>query len=150
MVIRILLGPEGPSYRHSYRFRAPEAEVRSYGKNNIACRRKRFAVQTKRFPDDPFNPVTPDRPSHFPMHTDTQPIVRLLIGQKNQGKTFAPDAFSPPVYFFKLPILAKQTFFREPKPFHTTPQADKRLRPLARLLLITAWPDLVLMRNLKP
>jgi len=94
-------------------------------------------MQPKGFTNNTFNPVPANGIPHLARHTDTQTTTGLVTCQVNQGKSATVHPFTTPVYMIKLPCFPEQTGLGEPKPLHPA-QAERRLRPLARLLLITA------------
>lgn len=112
-------------------------ELGTDGKNDIGRRWKQVPVQTKNFPHQPLDPVTPYRITGFPMHADPQPIVLERVRQDDHGKAVASKPPTGKVNALKIAGRSQQMVFRESVSIQAT-QAANCLRPFALLLLITA------------
>ena len=106
-------------------------------------------VQAKCLADDTFDPVTANSIAHLFLDTDTQTTGRLVTVQIDEGKPFTVQPFPAPVHQIKFTGFPEKTGLCKSEPLHTV-QAESRLRPLARRLLITACPARVLIRLRKP
>lgn len=69
---------------------AVDGEFGANGENNVGCRRELVAVQAKNLPDQPLNPVAPNRITGLALHTDAQAIELKGVGQKNQAISLSP------------------------------------------------------------
>jgi len=94
-------------------------------------------MQTERFADNAFYPVTAHGITSLSVYADTQTTVGLVTCQINKCESAAAQPPAAAVYPIKLPCFPKKTRLREPELLHQA-QADSLLRPLARLLLMTA------------
>jgi hypothetical protein len=72
-------------------------------KNNIARWRQLISVETKRLTYQPFDPVAANGITSFSMHTDSQPIIILIVRQKNHDKIVPSEPLTKPINALKLP-----------------------------------------------
>ncbi len=92
---------------------AVDGEFRADGENNVSRRRELVAVQAKNLPDQPLDPVAPNRIAGLALHTDAQAIELKGIGQKNQTIPISPQ---PPAGFvdaLEIPGCSQQMLFRK-------------------------------------
>ena len=125
-----------------------QCKVRTNSYYYIACRRKPILMKTKRLAEESFYAVSTHSFPHFTLHTDPQTTFRWWANCINYTQPLAVPSLSPFIdtlkitLFFQPLLWGKRVLFRA--------HADNRLRPLARLRLITACPARVLMRTKKP
>ncbi len=129
--------------------RVGQGKFRTNCKNNISADRIKRPLQTKRFTNNPLNPVSSDSPFELSVDTDSDAVIAQFVGDKNQGKPLTTKSFSLPVDLIKLPSLAKQGCFRE-FILRQSYQAERRLRPLARRAFKIARPARVDIRLRNP
>lgn len=131
------------------RFQTVEGAIGPDRDNNVAVIGKSAAIAAKSLSNQPLDSVAPYRVANFSLDTDSQTIPRKVVCPHNNGKSVAAKSFPPTIDVLKLPIGSKQMLFGEGVPMQSI-QAASCVRPLARRLLMTARPFLVLMRRRNP
>ncbi len=106
-------------------------------------------MQAKGFADDPLDPVAAHCATCFGLDTNTETAARLAAAEADQGETSPAQPRTVPINQIIFSGFPEQTGFRESELLHAA-QAESLLRPLARRLLITSWPDRVLIRARNP
>ena len=106
-------------------------------------------MEPKGLAEQSFNPVAPHRVADLARNADTQATPGQGVGEIDDRKPFAAKSRSGSVHTLKLPVITQQMLLGEGQPLQSA-QADSCLRPLARRLLMTAWPFLVLIRTRNP
>lgn len=72
-------------------------------------------LQSERFTDDPFQPVSPDCALDVAVDTDPYPLGAIVAWAMNKGKASTMQAPAAAINPIELPSLAKMGFFREAK-----------------------------------
>jgi hypothetical protein len=79
----------------------------AHRKNDIHCLGKQGPVQPKKFPDNPFDPVSPDSLWNS-VNADAQPGFPAVVRRQNQAELAAPQTFPLPIYPFVITGLGQQ------------------------------------------
>jgi len=117
-ISRLFLTVNYPFHKVLHCTQTVYGESRTNSKNDIAGQRKQFTIKPKELTDEPFNPVAPHRIAGFPVHTDSQSIVRLRVRQINHGEILTSESLAKPVNALKLPGRLEQMNFRKSKTVH--------------------------------
>ncbi len=75
-------------------------------------------MQTERFSDNAFDPVTAHGITYLPVYADTQTTVALVTCQINKCESVAAQPPAVAVYLIKLPCFPEKTGLREPILLH--------------------------------
>ena len=116
---------------------AAQRKTGAHRKNDVAEPGENLPVQPEGFTNNTFYPIATHGIAHLARDTDSQSAVGLVAAQVNKNKTVTAQSYAVSVHSVELPGVFKKAGLRQGEPLHAD-QAERRLRPLARRLLMTA------------